>query len=384
MVYMPRATLRIGATAAAGMIAVCAVVVAIRFRSDESPRVAQDVAIAGRLARATPGDDQAVHAGQADELAAAPATAIIPCLSAFGSATPAGENWLRHALDRAAQRLGPELKVSALEAFARTATQPARARSLAFAWLKARDVGRADALLKNLLDDPALDLRRAAVEQLLASADGTDEANQKRVYQRALAAARDLDQIERIAGWLGEHGAPVDIAALLGIIRHWKVSGAFDNTGGAGFARVDPPESGGSPPDTTGWKEVTSADKLGLVDLNSAVTRKKEVLAYALAEVEMPRAQSADVRITSTCAVVVWVNGVKVMAHEIYHAGRSFDQYVASAEFRQGRNAVLVKCCQNEQAEWWAEDWHFSLRICDRSGKPVATTVTGGGDALPR
>ena len=171
------------------------------------------------------------------------------------------------------------------------------------------------------------------------------------------------------------------MGAVLGFVRRWKVSDAFDNNGGTGFARTDPPELGGSPPDTTGWKDAMSVDALGFVDLNTAVARRKDVHAYAMAEVEIPQAGEFEVRTRSPCAVVVWVNGAKVMAHELYHAGQAFDQYVAPAEFRAGRNVVLVKCCQDDQAESWAGEWKFALRICDRSGTPVGTTVTGDGDA---
>jgi hypothetical protein len=31
----------------------------------------------------------------------------------------------------------------------------------------------------------------------------------------------------------------------------------------------------------------------------------------------------------------------------------------------------LLKLCQNEQKEDWAQDWHFQLRICDASGAAV-------------
>jgi hypothetical protein len=61
-----------------------------------------------------------------------------------------------------------------------------------------------------------------------------------------------------------------------------------------------------------------------------------------------------------------------VMAHEIYHASEAIDQYVAPAEFREGVNTVLVKCCQNEQTEPWAGEWKFQLRITDPLGKPLA------------
>ena len=349
------------------------------------PGVEQAVAIAGDLAKAEGVGGQSAFAAKTDQLAQAPAAAVVPCLAAFASATPAGANWLRNGLDRAADRLGPAVSAAELESVVRDATRPARARSLAFAWLKARDPGRADAVLGGLLDDPALDLRREAIDKLLAVADAAGEAARKDGYRKGLAAARDVDQIERIAAWLGEHGETVDVTKLLGFVRRWRVSQAFDNVGGAGFAKAYPPEAR-SPalPDAAAWKPVTSADKHGAIDLNAAVDTKKGVLAYALAEVEMPSAGAAEVRIGSPCAVVVWVNGVRVMTHEIYHASEAIDQYVATAEFRAGTNTVLVKCCQNEQTEAWAADWKFQLRICDPLGTPLATQATGGGDEQTR
>ena len=162
------------------------------------------------------------------------------------------------------------------------------------------------------------------------------------------------------------------MAEVLGFIRRWRVSGEYDNVGGGGFAKQYPPEAGGAVPAATDWKPVASSHKHGEIDLNAAVAPKKGVLAYAVAEVEMPTAGQAEVRIGSPCAVAVWVNGRPVMAHEIYHASEAIDQYVAAAEFRAGPNTVLVKCCQNEQTEPWAGEWKFQLRITDPLGKPLA------------
>jgi hypothetical protein len=164
----------------------------------------------------------------------------------------------------------------------------------------------------------------------------------------------------------------VEVADVMGFVRTWQVSAAFDNAGGRGFATPYPPEADGpATPDTAGWQTVRSADKLGAIDLNATIAKKKGVLAYAVARVDMPSARRAEVRIGSPCAVAVWVNGVAVMKHEIYHASEEVDQYVAAADFRAGTNVVLVKCCQNEQTEAWAADWKFQLRICDSLGTPL-------------
>jgi hypothetical protein len=222
-----------------------------------------------------------------------------------------------------------------------------------------------------MLDEESLDLRRAAVAKLLADAAAGDAEAQLAAHRRALAAARDVDQMEAIATWLAEHGEPTDVAEVLGFVRRWKVSGEYDNVGGAGFAKAYPPEEEGAVP-AGDWKPVVSSHKHGEIDLNAAVATKKGVLAYAVAEVELAAAGRAEVRIGSPCAVAVWVNGRQVMAHEIYHASEAIDQYVAPAEFREGVNTVLVKCCQNEQTEPWAGEWKFQLRITDPLGKPLA------------
>jgi hypothetical protein len=333
--------------------------------------VSEAVAIAVELSRAEGIAGQASLAAKADAIAGMPAACVLPCLAAFGDATPGGANWLRSGLDRAAERLGTSLAADSLAEYVADTKRPAKGRNLAYAWLAARDAARAESLLDGMLDDPSLDLRREAVEKLLAGAAKSDEAAMKECYRKALAVARDVDQVEKIAQWLTEHGEAVDLAAVLGFVRRWKVSDTFDNAGGAGFAKAYPAEEPAA--DTAGWKEVVSTDRLGAVDLNAAIAVKKGVLAYAVAEIDMPRPGPAEVRLGSKCGVKVWVNGTAVMAHEIYHASEAVDQYIATADFRAGTNTILVKCCQNEQTEAWAADWKFQLRICDRLGSPLGS-----------
>jgi hypothetical protein len=354
-----------------GILAGCGTI-GLQAVAAEPTATAADVA---RLAAAAAGDDQAMLAAAADRLAAITADEIRGPLAALGGATPAGANWLRSGLDRAADRLGESLGVDTLAGFVADKALAPRGRSLAFGWLEARDASRAASLLAGMLDEEALDLRRAAVEKLLADAAAGDAAAQLAAHRQALEAARDVDQVEAIATWLTEHGEPTDVAEALGFVRRWRVSGEYDNASGGGFAQAYPPEQGEAAPGMAAadWKPVVSSHKHGEIDLNAAVATKKGVLAYAVAEVEMPAAGPAEVRIGSPCAVVVWVNGRQVMAHEIYHASEAIDQYVGVAEFRQGANAVLVKCCQNEQTEPWAGEWKFQLRITDPLGRPLAT-----------
>ena len=362
----PRAAVWFGLALVAGMSAQATVATA-----DGTPEsVAKAVAIATDLAKATGTSGQAALAAQADRISGIPPDWIVPCLAALADATPAGGNWLRSGIERAVDRAGDSLSADALTAVVADRKQPA----LAFGWLKDRDPSRAEGLLDGMLDDPALDLRREAVEKQLTDVATADETAQKATHRQCLAAARDVDQIERIAAWLSEHGEKVNVALVLGFVRNWRVSEAFDNTKGVGFAKAYPPEAAlPTRPETVQWKAVASADKHGAIDLNAAIETKKGVLAYAVADVVMPRGGPAEVRIGSPCAVAVWVNGKPAMAHEIYHASKAIDQYVATADFREGTNTVMVKCCQNEQTEPWAGDWKFQLRICDSIGSPLAT-----------
>ena len=377
---------RLPVLTAVALAVACDVLFVPASRAESMPpqSVREAVAICYELAHATGSDGQSPYAAKTDSISSLPAAWVVPCLSAFVSATPAGANWLASGLDRAVDRLGDAVPVNALALFVGDATHATRARSLAFGWIKARDGARAAALLDSMLDDPALDLRRAAVEKLLVSVAQANETTQRDAYRRGLASARDVDQIEPIVEWLSEHGERMDVATVLGFVRNWRVSEAFDNAKGVGFAKAYLPETKeGGAVHTTGWKAIESADKHGGIDLNAAVELKKGILAYAVATVQMPHAGPAEVRIGSPCAVAVWVNGTPVMSHEIYHASEAIDQYVATADFHNGANTVMVKCCQNEQTEPWAVDWKFQLRICDALGKPLATPRknAGGSDA---
>ena len=42
---------------------------------------------------------------------------------------------------------------------------------------------------------------------------------------------------------------------------------------------------------------------------------------------------------------------------------------------KAGRNEVLIKVCQNEQTDDWAQTWGFQLRLCDAIGGAVPFKV---------
>ena len=73
----------------------------------------------------------------------------------------------------------------------------------------------------------------------------------------------------------------------------------------------------------------------------------------------------------------IWLNGKLLASAEAYHANGTMDQYVGAGGLKPGRNVILLKICQNEQTETWAQDWKFQLRVCDPTGGAVLATDRG-------
>ena len=78
----------------------------------------------------------------------------------------------------------------------------------------------------------------------------------------------------------------------------------------------------------------------------------------------------------------MFLNGKEVFAREEYHHGRWPDQYVARARLKEGRNELLLKVCQNEQSEVWAQDWNFQVRLCDPIPPGDAQVLEIGGQGV--
>ena len=49
-------------------------------------------------------------------------------------------------------------------------------------------------------------------------------------------------------------------------------------------------------------------------------------------------------------------------------------QHAGAGTLKAGRNEILIKVCQNEQKEDWAQMWSFQLRTCDSVGSAVPAT----------
>ena len=350
----------------------------------------QDADLAAALAKIRA--VQPLGAGHRDAVAAAKIAAaaqpgeLPQILAAMDGAGPIAENWLRGAAEAVAQRGGKELSLAGLESFLADPKHSPRGRRLAYELIAAVDPTAESRLIPTLLDDPSVELRRDAVAQVLDAAAKAEGKTAADLYAKAFRHSRDHDQIKAAAAKLKELSAPPDIARHMGYVMQWKLIGPFDNTDDAGWDTAYPPETAidlaAEYPGQKGrvkWIDAATSDDYGLVDLTKAQDKHKGAVTYAYASFAAGQAGPCELRLTSPNANKVWLNGELLSANHVYHANDPLDQYVARGSLKKGVNAILVKVCQNEQEEDWAQRWEFKLRVCDSIGTAILATDRGKG-----
>lgn len=326
------------------------------------------------------------------QVAAAEPNELPKVLAAIDGAGPLAANWIASAAEAIVERSRNDgdggLPSKRLRAFVVETKHMPRARRLAFEWLRQADHEAAEALVPGFLHDRSPELRREAVARLLDQAREqrnrvAGEGDLRTIYRQALSGACDLDQVRAIQAELEKLGEKVDLARHFGFIRDWKLIGPFDNTDEAGLDVVYPPEERidlagkypGKPDDgrprEVGWIDHQTSDEFGIVDLYKAIGRENGVAGYAFAEFWSDARQDAELRLGRDNAAKIWLNGRLVHEHRVYHSGSEMDQYVGRGVLLPGRNTILVKVCQNEQKEDWAQTWAFQLRVCDSAGQAI-------------
>lgn len=279
--------------------------------------------------------------------------ALLPVLAAFDGTDPRAANWLRTAADAL-----PSPDAKALETFVLDVRRHPEARYIAFLRLENRDH-----LLR--LDDPGRELRRAAVAKALGETKTLED------FTKLLGHTRDRDQVDAIAKKIKELGGKADLLRHGGFLTRWQIFCPFDNKDMKGFAVAYPPESG----ERKEPKDVETSDPAGKVDLNAALGKQKAVVAYAFAAVDSPAEREVELRVATNNAVKLFLNGELLAFRDEYHHGMKLDQYVGRARLKKGRNEVLLKICQNDQKEDWAQSWSFQARLCDSLGGGVPFEV---------
>lgn len=323
------------------------------------------------------------------QLVARGPAALVDVLEAFNDNEELAANWLRPAVDAIAEtalRNRQPLPADQLTKFIKQTSHDPSARRIAYEWLCKVDKTAPDKLLPGMLKDPSAELRRDAVAVVVKEADKLKGEGKKDAardaYAKALAGACDEDQVDAIAKELKDLGQAVDLAAHFGFVRNWHLITPFDNKGAAGFPVAYPPEKGvdlkakykGKNGDEARWVGYVTADPHGSVDLKKLLGHLKGTIAYAYAVIDAPEERPIQIRAGSYNAIKVFLNGKEVLAFEEYHHGMRVDQYACNAMLKKGRNELLLKVCQNEQSESWAQSWIFQVRLCDRTGAAVPFT----------
>jgi len=316
--------------------------------------------------------------------------AIVPTLEAMDGASPLARNWMRAAAEAIFEKevkKGASVDPNVLQTFLNNREHAHLARDLAFDLFTRINPDEAASLIPSMLDDPSPGLRRLAVAQLINRGKEQLEAEKTEAslatLNEALTAARDIEQINEIAQLLREKlDQSLDLPKHFGFLSHWHLIAPFDNSERKGFDTVFPPESEiafaatytGKEDKEVKWQEYETSDDYGMVDFNTPFSPLKEVLGYAYTEYESGEARDAELRLGSKNAWKIWLNGELVFGRDEYHRGARIDQYVLPVKLKKGKNALLVKACQNEQEQTWTVEWQFQIRICDSTGTAILAT----------
>jgi hypothetical protein len=316
------------------------------------------------------------------ELSAADASTLPAILTAFDGANPLAANYLRAAVEAIADRTvkaGGSLPVEKLVAIVQDRQRDARARALAYDRLKPVAPERAAALVPAMINDPSGELRREAVDRLVKLGnEAKDDAEKTKHFEAALAGAVDDDQVKPLVEQLKKLGKTVDLQQHFGFLTKWSIVGPFDNKGMKGFAVAYPPEEKVDLKSTyvgqlgeVSWEPIGTKNDYGVLDIAKEVKPYKGAVMYLTTDFTSDKPQSVELRLGTPNAWKVWVNGKLLFAREEYHRGTALDQYRVPAEFKAGKNTILVKLCQNEQEQDWAQAYTIQLRVCDAAGAAI-------------
>ncbi len=310
------------------------------------------------------------------------AEALLPTIAALDDAKPIAVNWLRLAAQAIAekeQQSQRKLPADKLEGFVKDTKHAPVSRRLAYELLVREDKEAPERLLPGMVLDPSVEIRRDAIAAAIDKATPLVKEDAKKAaaeFQKLFHASRDQDQVEKIAKTLKDLKVTTDLNSHFGVLTDWMLVGPFDSTKGAGYAKAYEPETKvdlaarykGKDGKEIAWIAHANTEDYGVIDLNKTLGKHKDSVAYAFTAIHADKEMPVEIRFGCISAVRVFLNGKEVFAREEYHHGQRFDQYLGIGTLKAGRNEILLKVCQNNQTESWAQDWKFQVRVCDFTG----------------
>ena len=314
-------------------------------------------------------------------ISAGGAANLIPVLHGFQNATALGANWLRSAFETIAaaeSSAGRDLPADQLTEFILDTENAPAARRLAYEWLLKQDETAEARLIPDLLEDAHPDFRRDAVAMLIDQAEAATGDQATALFRRALKGAVHDDQVKTIAEALEAAGDPLDLQEHFGFLPQWKIVGPFDNREMKGFPKAYPPESEinlsveyDGQLGKVSWQDISTEDGYGIVNIGEQIENYKGSLMYAVTTFHAAEDRDVELRLGTPNAWKLWVNDELIFEREEYHRGTRMDQYRVPVSLRAGENTIMLKVCQNEQEQDWAQDYQYQLRVSDPSGAAI-------------
>ncbi len=343
----------------------------------ETDSLVKTIKAVGREGQGNREANQAVAALSQQEASTLPAV-----LMGFRDANPLAANYLRGAVEAIADRAlkaGKSLPTESLEKLIHNVEQDPRGRRLAFELLTRVDSAAPDRIIPDMLLDPSPEFRRDAVARLIVAGEKSlkdkDADAAKATFKKALSGATDDDQVKTLAKQLKEMKEEVDLQKHFGFLTGWRFIGPFDNVGLKGFETVYPPEEKldfaakyEGQKGEVAWDKTATDHEYGIVNVAKQIAPYKGAAMYLTSEFHSPTARSVEFRLGTPNAWKIWVNGKQLFGRDEYHRGMALDQYRVRGEVKAGANTILLKLCQNEQTEDWAQRYEFQLRVADLSG----------------
>jgi putative membrane-bound dehydrogenase-like protein len=284
-----------------------------------------------------------------------------------------------------------------------------KAAAVAVALLGSGGTSRHDsalAALRTRIDDPAVEVRKKAVEALgklqdaasvpalIAAADrddlrfeavealtaspvaeaipvyiaalGEKSPTLRKRAASALAALRDqaAPTLDRLAA---RHELPAaalpdlrDAFSALAPIQSWRLVGPFEMAAAPPFpldAAVDPnAEYPGVDDGKAAWREAKAINRRGRMDLGRIYGQEAKRSVFGVAELESPSDRGATFAVGSDDTLTVWLNGEQVYDFA-ENRGFSHEASRFDVQLRKGANRIVIRCGNN------AGPWEFSVAV---------------------
>ncbi len=219
----------------------------------------------------------------------------------------------------------------------------------------------------------------AALDEVIADRAQRPDVRARAAYLRSIAADR-----------MGDHARAASLRDGLGLLTAWQVLGPFDNEGKGGHAQAFPVEKDLAGPidpareyqgvgalKSLRWRPLPSEMVTqGVVALDAALRPETNVTGYATTFVHSDAPADVAVRVGSSGAIKVWVNGRLALDRDVYRPLR-IDQDAAAAHLEKGWNRIVVKLGTAEGP------WAFFLRLTARDGGPIKLASSAASQAAP-